>query len=120
MRECEKCHSIPFVADPDGDRLQIPSPPSVDVSQLLAKCDDLKMGEDPAVAQVVRSLDQACWEAGFFYVYWNNAVENLNVWPCLHSPRNKSVHCLQARYSSRFETSDGGICQPLRRSFKKD
>ncbi|KAK9285777.1 hypothetical protein L1049_024978 [Liquidambar formosana] len=42
--------------------------PIIDVSPLLAKWDDPKMGEDPGVSEVVRQLDQACREAGFFYV----------------------------------------------------
>lgn len=41
-----------------------------DISALLAKSDDPKMGEDPGVAEVVRQLDQACREAGFFYVVY--------------------------------------------------
>lgn len=39
-----------------------------DISPLLAKRDDPKMEEDPGVCAVVRQLDQACREAGFFYV----------------------------------------------------
>lgn len=39
-----------------------------DISPLLAKSDDPRMGEDPGVAEVVRQLDQACRVAGFFYV----------------------------------------------------
>ncbi|XLR07063.1 hypothetical protein HN51_061943 [Arachis hypogaea] len=42
--------------------------PLIDVSALLAKCDDPKMGEDPGVLEVVRQLDKACTEAGFFYL----------------------------------------------------
>ncbi|XP_054823809.1 probable 2-oxoglutarate-dependent dioxygenase At3g50210 isoform X2 [Prosopis cineraria] len=42
--------------------------PIIDISSLLAKSDDPKMAEDPAVSEVVRQLDQACREAGFFYV----------------------------------------------------
>lgn len=45
--------------------------PLIDIGPLLAKCDDPKMGEDPGVADVVRQLDQACREAGFFYVVSN-------------------------------------------------
>lgn len=41
-----------------------------DISALLAKSDDPKMGEDPGVAEVVRQLGQACREAGFFYVVY--------------------------------------------------
>ncbi|TQD73714.1 hypothetical protein C1H46_040756 [Malus baccata] len=42
--------------------------PIIDIAPLLAKSDDPKMGQDPDVAQVVRQLDRACKEAGFFYV----------------------------------------------------
>ncbi|KAL5556941.1 hypothetical protein UlMin_039177 [Ulmus minor] len=42
--------------------------PIIDISPLLAKCDDPKMAQDPGVSQVVKQLDQACSEAGFFYV----------------------------------------------------
>ncbi|XP_023883489.1 probable 2-oxoglutarate-dependent dioxygenase At3g50210 [Quercus suber] len=42
--------------------------PIIDISALLAKGDDPKMAEDPGVSEVVRQLDQACREAGFFYV----------------------------------------------------
>ena len=41
---------------------------NVDISPLLAKCDDPKMAEDPGVCEVVKQLDRACTEAGFFYV----------------------------------------------------
>lgn len=40
----------------------------VDLSSLLAKCDDPNMGEDPHVSQVAKQLDQACRGVGFFYV----------------------------------------------------
>ncbi|KAK2967614.1 hypothetical protein RJ640_030485 [Escallonia rubra] len=39
-----------------------------DISPLLANWDDPNMAEDKGVAEVVRQLDQACREAGFFYV----------------------------------------------------
>ncbi|BBH05965.1 2-oxoglutarate and Fe(II)-dependent oxygenase superfamily protein, partial [Prunus dulcis] len=44
---------------------------------LLAKCDDPKMGQDSGVAQVVKQLDQACKEAGFFYVTGHGIPETL-------------------------------------------
>jgi isopenicillin N synthase-like dioxygenase len=34
----------------------------------VAKCDDPKRVQDPDVLEVVGQLDQACREAGFFYV----------------------------------------------------
>jgi isopenicillin N synthase-like dioxygenase len=39
-----------------------------DISPLVAKCDDPKRVQDPDVLEVVGQLDQACREAGFFYV----------------------------------------------------
>ncbi|GFZ05426.1 2-oxoglutarate (2OG) and Fe(II)-dependent oxygenase superfamily protein [Actinidia rufa] len=42
--------------------------PLIDISPLLAKWDDPNMAQDQGVAEVVRQLDQACREAGFFYV----------------------------------------------------
>ncbi|KAK6924025.1 Isopenicillin N synthase-like, Fe(2+) 2OG dioxygenase domain [Dillenia turbinata] len=42
--------------------------PIIDISPLFAKCDDPKMAEDQGVSEVVQQLDQACREAGFFYV----------------------------------------------------
>ncbi|KAA3479675.1 putative 2-oxoglutarate-dependent dioxygenase isoform X4 [Gossypium australe] len=45
--------------------------PIIDVAPLLAKCDDPKMVQDPGVREVVKQLDQACSQAGFFYaIYW--------------------------------------------------
>lgn len=41
---------------------------AADVSPLVARCEDPKMAEDPGVSQVVKQLDKACKEAGFFYV----------------------------------------------------
>lgn len=42
-----------------------------DISPLLARGDDdPKMTEEPGVYEVVRQLDQACREAGFFYVVY--------------------------------------------------
>ncbi|KAJ1421148.1 Oxoglutarate/iron-dependent dioxygenase [Sesbania bispinosa] len=50
--------------------------PIIDISPLLAKSDDPKMAEDPAVLEVVQQLDKACTEAGFFYVV---TVASLNI-----------------------------------------
>ncbi|KAI6699270.1 probable 2-oxoglutarate-dependent dioxygenase At3g50210 isoform X1 [Syzygium oleosum] len=51
--------------------------PLIDVGPLLAKCDDPNMGEDPGVAEVVRQLDLACREAGFFYVKGHGIPDSL-------------------------------------------
>ncbi|KAJ4714823.1 2-oxoglutarate (2OG) and Fe(II)-dependent oxygenase superfamily protein [Melia azedarach] len=51
--------------------------PIIDVSALLAKCDDPKMAEDSGVSKVVKELDQACREAGFFYVKGHGIPESL-------------------------------------------
>ncbi|KAG5535583.1 hypothetical protein RHGRI_023374 [Rhododendron griersonianum] len=42
--------------------------PIIDISPLLAKWDDPNMAGDQGVGEVVQQLDQACREAGFFYV----------------------------------------------------
>ncbi|XP_044469415.1 probable 2-oxoglutarate-dependent dioxygenase At3g50210 isoform X2 [Mangifera indica] len=47
------------------------------ISPLLAKCDDPNMGEDAGVSKVVTQLDQACREAGFFYVKGHGIPESL-------------------------------------------
>ncbi|KAL2646848.1 hypothetical protein AAZV13_05G079500 [Glycine max] len=51
--------------------------PIIDISSLLAKADDQKMGEDPGVLEVVRQLDKACSEAGFLYVKGHGVPEAL-------------------------------------------
>ncbi|KAF4377607.1 hypothetical protein G4B88_006887 [Cannabis sativa] len=51
--------------------------PIIDISPLLAKCDDPKMAEDPGVSEVVKQLDQACKEAGFFYVKGHGVPQSL-------------------------------------------
>ncbi|XP_021802362.1 probable 2-oxoglutarate-dependent dioxygenase At3g50210 [Prunus avium] len=51
--------------------------PIIDIGPLLAKCDDPKMGQDSGVAQVVKQLDQACKEAGFFYVKGHGIPETI-------------------------------------------
>ncbi|KAF6143955.1 hypothetical protein GIB67_017563 [Kingdonia uniflora] len=48
-----------------------------DISPLLAKSNDPNMGEDPGVCQVVKQLDQACKEAGFFYVKGHGIPDSL-------------------------------------------
>ncbi|KAK6151197.1 hypothetical protein DH2020_016129 [Rehmannia glutinosa] len=42
--------------------------PLIDISPLVEKWDDPNMAQDKGVVEVVRKLDQACREAGFFYV----------------------------------------------------
>lgn len=51
--------------------------PLIDISPLLAKADDPKMAEDPGVLEVVRQLDKACTEAGFFYVTGHGIPDTL-------------------------------------------
>lgn len=48
-----------------------------DVGPLLEGCEDPKMAEDAGVLEVVRQLDKACKEVGFFYV--------VILFPCLLS-----------------------------------
>ncbi|OMP01944.1 Isopenicillin N synthase [Corchorus olitorius] len=47
------------------------------VAPLMAKGDDLKMGQDVAVGEVVKQLDKACKEIGFFYVKGHGIPESL-------------------------------------------
>ncbi|XP_027346324.1 probable 2-oxoglutarate-dependent dioxygenase At3g50210 isoform X2 [Abrus precatorius] len=51
--------------------------PMIDISSLLAKADDPKMAENPGVLEVVRQLDKACTEAGFFYVKGHGIPDTL-------------------------------------------
>ncbi|CAA7055902.1 unnamed protein product [Microthlaspi erraticum] len=51
--------------------------PVIDISPLLLKCDDPDMAEDTGVLEVVRQLDKACRDAGFFYVIGHGISESL-------------------------------------------
>ncbi|CAK8562448.1 unnamed protein product [Lathyrus sativus] len=51
--------------------------PIIDISPLLAKSDDPKMGQDPGVLDVVAQLDKACTQAGFFYVKGHGIPDTL-------------------------------------------
>ncbi|KAL2522726.1 putative 2-oxoglutarate-dependent dioxygenase [Forsythia ovata] len=51
--------------------------PLIDISALLEKSDDPNMAQDQGVAQVVRQLDRACREAGFFYVKGHGIPDSL-------------------------------------------
>ncbi|XP_027770856.1 probable 2-oxoglutarate-dependent dioxygenase At3g50210 isoform X3 [Solanum pennellii] len=51
--------------------------PLIDVSPLLEKWDHPNITQDEGVAQVVRQLDQACREAGFFYVKGHGIPDSL-------------------------------------------
>ncbi|KMT09746.1 hypothetical protein BVRB_6g127280 [Beta vulgaris subsp. vulgaris] len=51
--------------------------PIIDVSPLIAKSDDAKIAEDAGVCEVVKQLDQACREAGFFYVKGHSIPDSL-------------------------------------------
>ncbi|XP_017975047.1 PREDICTED: probable 2-oxoglutarate-dependent dioxygenase At3g49630 [Theobroma cacao] len=51
--------------------------PVIDIAPLLAKWDDPGMAQDLAVGEVVKQLDQACRETGFFYVKGHGVPESL-------------------------------------------
>lgn len=51
--------------------------PLIDIGPLVEKWDDPNMAEDTGVAEVVRQLDQACREAGFFYVKGHGIPDSL-------------------------------------------
>lgn len=51
--------------------------PLIDVSPLLDKWDHPNMSQDQGVVEVVRQLDQACRETGFFYVKGHGIPDSL-------------------------------------------
>ncbi|XP_076898445.1 homoarginine-6-hydroxylase 2-ODD-C23.1-like [Bidens hawaiensis] len=51
--------------------------PLIDISPLVAKCDDPNAMDDEDVAQVVTLLDRACRDAGFFYVKGHGIPDSL-------------------------------------------
>ncbi|KAL0536523.1 hypothetical protein IC582_025472 [Cucumis melo] len=51
--------------------------PVIDVGPLMEKKDDPQMGEDANVIEVVKQLDQACRETGFFYAKGHGIPESL-------------------------------------------
>ncbi|KAG2329509.1 hypothetical protein Bca52824_000689 [Brassica carinata] len=51
--------------------------PIIDIGPLLVKCDDSDMMDDTGVAEVVRKLDRACRDVGFFYVIGHGISESL-------------------------------------------
>ncbi|KAL0450378.1 UNVERIFIED_CONTAM: putative 2-oxoglutarate-dependent dioxygenase [Sesamum latifolium] len=51
--------------------------PLIDISPLVEKWDDPNLVQDEGVAEVVRQLDRACREAGFFYVKGHGIRDSL-------------------------------------------
>ncbi|KAL0377684.1 UNVERIFIED_CONTAM: putative 2-oxoglutarate-dependent dioxygenase [Sesamum radiatum] len=51
--------------------------PLIDISPLVEKWDDPNLAQDEGVAEVVRQLDRACREAGFFYVKGHGIRDSL-------------------------------------------
>ncbi|KAK9112687.1 hypothetical protein Scep_020206 [Stephania cephalantha] len=51
--------------------------PLINISPFLAKCDDPDVAEDGGVREVVRQLDEACREIGFFYVKGHGIPDSL-------------------------------------------
>ncbi|KAJ8546185.1 hypothetical protein K7X08_018768 [Anisodus acutangulus] len=65
---------------------------AMDISPLLEKWDHPNVAQDEGVTQVVKQLDQACPEAGFFYVFYRElkhgmygylgeVMQGPNIWP---------------------------------------
>ncbi|BFG35913.1 hypothetical protein CerSpe_221870 [Prunus speciosa] len=80
--------------------------PIIDIGPLLAKCDDPKMGQDSGVAQVVKQLDQACKEAGFFYVKGHGIPETI-----LKQVKNLTRKFFELPYEEKLKikmTADSG------------
>ncbi|KAJ4792542.1 2-oxoglutarate (2OG) and Fe(II)-dependent oxygenase superfamily protein [Rhynchospora pubera] len=51
--------------------------PIIDISPLVAKIDDPKLAASNDVMEVVRQLDEACKEAGFFYVKGHGVPDSM-------------------------------------------
>jgi isopenicillin N synthase-like dioxygenase len=51
--------------------------PLIDVGPLVGKIDDPNMANDADLLEVVQMLDDACKEAGFFYVKGHGIAESL-------------------------------------------
>ncbi|CAL9115493.1 2-oxoglutarate-dependent dioxygenase 33-like isoform X1 [Musa acuminata AAA Group] len=51
--------------------------PIIDISAFLEKIDDPRMGDDKELLEVIRQLDDACKEAGFFYVKGHGIPDSL-------------------------------------------
>ncbi|KAG1358960.1 putative 2-oxoglutarate-dependent dioxygenase [Cocos nucifera] len=51
--------------------------PVIDIGPLVEKIDDPKMANDPEVKEVIRMLDKACKDAGFFYVKGHGIADSL-------------------------------------------
>ncbi|KAG9154641.1 hypothetical protein Leryth_023053 [Lithospermum erythrorhizon] len=51
--------------------------PLIDISPLVSKWDDPNIEQDEHVAEVVRQLDKACRQAGFFYVKGHGIPDSL-------------------------------------------
>ncbi|KAL3646341.1 hypothetical protein CASFOL_011521 [Castilleja foliolosa] len=72
--------------------------PLIDISQLVEKWDNPNMAQDKGVAEVVRQLDQACREAGFFYVEGHGIPCNL-----IKEIRNISRHFFHLPYEEKLK-----------------
>ncbi|XP_073100599.1 homoarginine-6-hydroxylase 2-ODD-233-like isoform X1 [Elaeis guineensis] len=51
--------------------------PVIDIGPLVEKIDDPKMVNDPELREVIRMLDKACKDAGFFYVKDHGIADSL-------------------------------------------
>ncbi|CAD6335691.1 unnamed protein product [Miscanthus lutarioriparius] len=72
--------------------------PLLDISPLVEKIDDPSMANDKDLLQVVRFLDDACKEAGFFYVKGHGIDESL-----MREVRNVTRKFFQLPYEEKLK-----------------
>lgn len=72
--------------------------PIIDVSPLLEKSNDPKMSEDEGVVKVVKELDNACKEAGFFYVKGHGIPDQL-----IHEAREVTREFFDLPYEEKLK-----------------
>ncbi|AQK66555.1 putative 2-oxoglutarate-dependent dioxygenase DIN11 [Zea mays] len=72
--------------------------PLIDIGPLVEKIDDPSMANDKDLLQVVRLLDDACKEAGFFYVKGHGIDESL-----MREVRNVTREFFQLPYEEKLK-----------------
>ncbi|XAR57770.1 Aminocyclopropanecarboxylate oxidase [Bertholletia excelsa] len=85
--------------------------PLIDISPLVAKWDDPNMAHDQAVDEVVRQIDKACREAGFFYVKGHGIPDSIikEVRNVTHKFSHEAIDCYREVEPGRY----GELSKPL-------
>ncbi|KAI3778186.1 hypothetical protein L2E82_07276 [Cichorium intybus] len=76
------------------------------ISPLVANCDDPNVADNKEVAEVVKLLDQACREAGLFYVGYQRVGENITKGI---PDRHEAIDCYRELKKGMY----GGLGDPL-------